>query len=258
MRILHFSDAHANANLQKYTKSLNQIKDYLKNNRVNLILFGMDLFDSRIHLSGDADYILRSFADLSNYAPIITGYGTPSHDFKNSLDLLPELAGTYPIIVRDTIDNTAFWVASDARIKKLDIIKDKVPEDHGCVVFVVPWLMRSRILDSDEMKLPPKEQEELFKEKFEKWVKAHEKFKVNCKIPVLMVGHLQLAGSVFSTSQDISSSNHDPEWFYDTCDIGCLGHVHRAQNFKNLYYAGSIYNKNFGEMEDKFFNIFEW
>jgi len=264
LKILHIADEHANCNFVDYLKSLTQIKEYITKNPVDLIVSAGDLFDSRDFLDATSTQILLSFAELSNYAPIFMVYGTPSHDHWGSLDLLPKLAGKYPIKVIDKVDNTFYRFDcgnfDSISMETLDALPSEEEQQKrgSCYLFGVPWLMRSRVLDQEELKLSIKQQEELFMSKMQNWVKFHEELKFKAKLPVIMVAHLQLKDAVFSKGQDISSEYHDAEWFYNTCDYGALGHIHSAQNFKNLYYAGSIYNKTFGEMERKYFNIIEW
>jgi DNA repair exonuclease SbcCD nuclease subunit len=252
LKILHIADEHANCNFADYLKSLTQIKEYITKNPVDLIVSAGDLFDSRDFLDTTSTQILLSFAELSNYAPIFMVYGTPSHDHWGSLDLLPKLAGKYPIKVIDKVDNNFYHFSGKDSV---EVFRENYIANYGFYLFGVPWLMRSRVLDQEELKLPIKQQEELFMSKMKAWVKFHKELKTDLLHPTIMVAHLQLKDAVFSKGQDISSEYHDPEWFYDTCDYGALGHVHSAQNFKNLYYAGSIYNKSWGEMEKKFFNV---
>jgi len=260
MRLLHTGDRHANANIKKYIKSLDQVKNYVatESNRIDCTLDGGDLFDSRVYLQPESNYILKSFAEQSEYNPVFTVYGTPSHDFKGSLDLLPALSRRYPIKVIDTIDNRFYHFngKNTAEVFRETNASLYPPVPYaGFYLFGVPWLMRSRILSDDELKLPIKTQEELFKLYFDAWIKTHRAFKLMCGLPVIMVAHLQLKGAVFSKGQDVSSENHEPEWFYDICDYGALNHVHKACNFRHLYYSGSTFNKSWGEIEDKYFNI---
>lgn len=248
MKIIHTADFHANASIEKYSKSVKQIKSYLGGNDIDLIVFGGDLFDHRTFVSEESNYILNSFAELSEYVPVFTTYGTSSHDVRGCLDLLPSLQRRYPIFLIDKINDVMVHFDDNT----FDFKKDC---DKGIYLFGVPWLMRSRVLNDEELKLPIKEQEIIFKEKFNQWIKFHEEFKKNSKIPVIGVGHLQLKDAVYSKGQDISSEYHDPEWFKNTCDIFCAGHIHKAQNFGNIYYSGSIYNRTWNEMEEKFFNV---
>lgn len=252
MRVAHFGDQHANSNLDKYIKSTNQIKEYLETNNTDLILSGGDLFDSRVHLSTESNFILDSFAEFSNIAPIVIVYGTPSHDARGCLDLLPSLAKRYPILLISEINNDIYHFAGK---DSAEVFRKNYEADHGAYVFGVPWLMKARLLTSDEMKVAPNQQEEAFKKKIQDWTEYHQEFYKKSKIPVLMTGHLQFIGSVFSRGQDISSEYHDPKWFENICDYGALNHIHRAHNINNLHFSGSIFNKTWNELEDKYFNF---
>jgi DNA repair exonuclease SbcCD nuclease subunit len=79
--------------------------------------------------------------------------------------------------------------------------------------------------------------------------------------PHILVGHWNVAGSKVHGQDYIG---HEITIGYDAMmlaqpDLICMGHIHFAQQIKEkLFYNGSIYQKDFGEMEDKGFWLHEF
>jgi DNA repair exonuclease SbcCD nuclease subunit len=244
VKILHTADWHANCNYEKFLKSVDQI--YQNVNQYDLMVYSGDLFDSKITASHLYNNIVNIFCKFANHIPIFMVYGTPSHDYKGSLDIFTKTETKYPIKVINSIKDSINYFNSKS--------KDFCEKEEADLMLVgCPWPLKSRFLkDSELRELDFKEQQELYRKRFQIWRKKVISSKSN--IATILVAHLQLIGSIPAIAQDISSDNHAPEDFYELCDYGALGHIHKAQNFKNLYYSGSIYNKTWGELEEKCFN----
>lgn len=266
-KILHFADAHANSNIDKFTKSIDEIYSYLRKNKIDLILFCDDLFDSVVDADEEYYYIVEKFAGLADYAPIIMGYGTPSHDYKGSLDVFKLIKKKYPIKVvdKDNFDwvfclvknNGKFDILHEIHIENtLNFNKD---EREYLNIFHLPWPLRYNFLSSEELFLPLGEQEKIFQFKLKKWCDDRKIFTKNCIAPVIFTAHLQLEGSIPTFKQDLYSDTHTLKMFANVGDIGLGGHIHKAQelihNSWHFWYSGSIFNKSWNEMENKYFNI---
>ena len=79
-------------------------------------------------------------------------------------------------------------------------------------------------------------------------------------IPHVPIGHWQVGGAYVSETQQLVG--RDIEVSVDQIlsarpSVACLGHIHYAQQIRNhpVFYSGSSYRKDFGEMEDKGFWI---
>jgi len=250
MKILHTADFHANSNYDKFLESSSQIKEHIINEGdIDLMVFSGDLFDSRIFASHQYNKIVEEFSDLANYVPIFMVYGTPSHDYKGSLAIFEKIKTKYEICVIDNMKSSFIWFNSEHREFYYSQEMEADLLLIGC-----PWTLKSRWLTDKELKeLTPKEQNEKYEKRFNIW--REKILKINKDIFTILVGHLQLIGSIPGIHQDISSENHNPKLFYDLCDYGALGHIHNSWRSKNLYYSGSIFNKTWGELEDKYFNV---
>lgn len=248
IKILHTADWHANSNFEKFLESTKFIKDYIENNHIDLMVFSGDLFDSKIIASDIYNKIINRFVEFADLVPIFMVYGTPSHDYKGSLDILKEIKTKYEIYIVDTMKNTMMYF-SDSHFNNTHDV------DESVLLVGLPWQLKSRFLkDSELYNLNVSEQNKLYRKRFNQWRNIVLKEKTK-KIPTILVGHLQLEGTVYSAKQDISNDNHQSEDYLDLCDYGALGHIHKSQNIKHLYYSGSIYNKSWGELEDKYFNV---
>ena len=277
IKILGSGDWHANYDFKRFLRSYKQILKYVKENKIDLFVIPGDIFDSRMFADKNYNKILRIVTELSWYCPVLIVYGTPSHDYKGSLDSLPSLAKQYPIMVVEDIDYQARFFVKRSK-KTLEYRKsrgnddlDKAfiepdcpnlfleeTEENGDEVVMLtclPWPMKYRILDDDEMKLPLKEQDKVYTSRFQDWLQNWRECYKKFNVPTFLVAHLQLQGSIHLKDQDISSDNHNPADYFDIADFGILGHIHKHQKIKNLCYCGSIYNKTWNELESKYFNV---
>lgn len=253
MKILHTADWHGDNNYEAFIESTEHIKNYIVNNDIDLMCFSGDLFDSKIIASDLYNKIINRFIEFANLVPIFMVYGTPSHDYKGSLDILRTVKTKYPIHLVDSFKDSITYFNDGYKDFEHYTNDERTIRLIGC-----PWPLKSRLLtDKELLELNTTEQNELYKKRFNVWRNKIIKQKKENPLYTILVGHLQLIGSFASQSQDISSENHNPEDFYDLCDYGALGHIHKNQNFKHLHYSGSIYNKTWGEMEDKYFNVID-
>ena len=80
-------------------------------------------------------------------------------------------------------------------------------------------------------------------------------------VPHILVGHFSVGGAQLSETQymigrDIEISRD--QLALAKADVVCLGHIHKAQKINpNIYYCGSLYRKDYGEMDPKGFFVHE-
>jgi len=76
-----------------------------------------------------------------------------------------------------------------------------------------------------------------------------------------MVGHFQVGGAFISETQQLTGVDIEiskDQLALAQADVICLGHIHKRQQIgDNIFYSGSIYRQNFGELEEKGFYIHE-
>jgi exonuclease SbcD len=77
--------------------------------------------------------------------------------------------------------------------------------------------------------------------------------------PHILMGHFTVAGSETSTGQVLMGGEiilSPADIALANADYVAMGHIHKQQKLEpNIYYAGSPYHLNFGELEEKGFNI---
>lgn len=256
MKILHTADWHSNSNFESFIESTEFIKNYIIKNNIDLMVYSGDLFDSKIIASDLYNKIINRFKEFADLCPIFMVYGTPSHDYRGSLDILREVNTKYPMHIVDSMKKSMKYFSP--YYSDIDYFSD-APLDNSFILLIgLPWPMKYRFLtDAELLNLNLSEQNELQKKRFNIWRKKVLDERKKHIVKSILVAHLQLEGTVPSFNQDISSDNHLPTDYYDLCDYGALGHIHKAQSFKNLHYAGSIYNKTWGEMDKKYFNVID-
>lgn len=272
LKILHFADAHGNADILKFTQSMDEIISYLRKNHIDLIVFCDDLFDSVVDADEEYYYIINKFASLGEFAPVVCGYGTPSHDYKGSLDVLKTYNSKYPITLIDkgNFDKIFLYSYFEGEFKQLEQIdlegfdESKVTTQPGweyLISFHLPWPMRYNFLREEELMLSLPKQEEIFQYNLEKWCYERKLFTQKSTIPVIFSAHLQLEGSIPTFKQDLYTDTHKLKMFSGVGDVGLGGHIHKHQTLSHdnwkFHYAGSIFNKTWNEMENKYFNIVE-
>lgn len=79
--------------------------------------------------------------------------------------------------------------------------------------------------------------------------------------PHILVGHFNVRGASLSNGQVLVGMDIEiaPDQIDAArADLVCLGHIHKAQQVRgNIFYSGSIYHTNWGEMEAKGGYVYE-
>lgn len=233
--VLHTADWHFKP-IPEFYNSYNQILSFIKTETPDVVVISGDVCDSRMIASTTYSDMLECITRVANYCPVIITYGTPSHDFKGCFDPFAknQIYTKYPVTIIDNVDYQQFNIKDEA------------------VIMGMAWPMKYRWLSDDEMlQLSVKEQNELYQGRLESYFEKIRNIRKESTVPLLWFSHLQLEGSKYSSGQDVSSDTHSRSWVENLADYVGLGHIHNYQP----YYVGSIYNKNWGEMENKYFNV---
>lgn len=270
INILHTADWHWHKKfLKECRRPALQLYNYIQERKIDLLLIAGDIMDTETILASSPfspiNAVISYIRDLADLVPIIMIEGNPPHDLVGSLDVFQNLQTRYPIKVIKKCDNNfiAFNI-SDKSFCEFDIdipakdFLDEVSTDELVVIHSLPWPMKSRFLDNEELQLNLKEVNNLYVERFNLWIGKRKSFyKIfHKKFPIVLLGHLQLEGSRVSTGQEMQSQFHKVDMLKNICHYGALGHIHLEQSLgdKNeLHYSGSWRNKNWGEREKKCF-----
>lgn len=255
-KILHTGDIHFDDNdlLSDVCKSAAHLIKKARAKHPDLIVVSGDLLNTRLsHDSPALKYAVEFVIELSSIAPVFLLIGTFSHD-GSSIEIFKNLNTVHEVYVSEDIEivglkNGRFMPITEY-VGGLDAI-----------IYALPPVSKANILaniQGDRQEANTKVQD-LLRDVFQMWGVISEKAKADC-IMTIISAHGTLTGSVTSTGQRMVGK--DIEFSYSDiqlagADVGCLNHVHKAQQYGNMFYSGSIAKLNVGETEDKGFWIHE-
>lgn len=258
LRFIHTADWHADSDPKKQKKleaSLGQLVDYCKEVKVNAIIHAGDVWDrgQKYQLNSGVPIVLHYLHQLAKLVDFIfITKGNNSHDEPGSIELLHQIepnvyAYEYPVV---------FGIGRD---KIRSLLRDNViDETFNYIVSLVPYPTKASLLIEDSID----NNNANFLDKFEQIFEHIGNVTLNYYCPKILAFHGNVVGSRLSSgqtlvSQDIMVAPSTLERAFH--DYYALGHIHLRQFFKpNMGYSGSIYNKNWGETEQKSFEVIEF
>lgn len=243
MRILHTADLHLRASrAEESTKVLNAIYDVAERQAVDLIAIAGDTWDGPIQNTAGSMFpvFVEQLRKLSDIAPVVMIYGTPSHDTAGSLDVLEQVESRNGITVLRPGCEYAI---------------------NGVLVFGVPEPSKKWIAQyADNKEAAEDDGRKALRNLF---LGLAAKRKGHAELPCLLLYHGEIAGASTATGytsergtglvagrEDIESVGAD----YVAC-----GHIHEPQLIgPGMYYAGSAFPQNWGETHRAGVNIVEF
>ncbi len=258
LRFIHTADWHADSDPKKQKKleaSLGQLVDYCKEVKVNAIIHAGDVWDrgQKYQLNSGVPIVLHYLHQLAKLVDFIfITKGNNSHDEPGSIELLHQIepnvyAYEYPVV---------FGIGRD---KIRSLLRDNViDETFNYIVSLVPYPTKASLLIEDSID----NNNANFLDKFEQIFEHIRNVTLNYSCPKILAFHGNVVGSRLSSgqtlvSQDIMVAPSTLERAVH--DYYALGHIHLRQFFKpGMGYSGSIYNKNWGETEQKSFEVIEF
>ncbi len=255
MKVLHTGDVHfSNSSLLgEIKKCAKKIITTAGEEKPDLVVIAGDLFDHGIQLGSPASIEAVKFVQaLGDVAPVVIIRGTTTHDTEGAVKLIKEIKVKYPIYSTEIVEQVGLYEEGFAQIKGDDGLK--------IVISCFPTVSKARIasvLNPDDMSCLNNEGSRLIVDALEYLGEKNKEFTTK-GIPTIFIGHGTVHGAVASTGQTLNG--HDLEWTVGDlrlakCSLYCLGHIHRAQAWGNIFYCGSITRLNYGEEEEKGFYI---
>ena len=261
LKFSHLADLHVDGEAVKRKKvsdSFHQILKYHADNSINAVIISGDLYDKKQSFCDNSGVpILIDFLkELSCHVDFIfITKGNNSHDEPGSIKLLHQImpniyAYEYPVVMGIYVDDQ----------KAYDILREGyfVHSKPDYIVSLVPYPSKSGFITETSIDNNNAD----FLEKFEQVFELIGDVTQPYTCPKLLSFHGNVVGSRLSTGQTLVSqdimvapstlekANHD---YY------ALGHIHMRQEIKPIMiYSGSIYNKNWGETEQKSFEAIEF
>ena len=239
--------------IEEAEKCLNFLVETADAEAVDLMIIAGDIFDSGdVKLdSKAAKLVIRTFNRLADIAPVAVILGTPSHD-GTAAEILSFVRGKYPIHVATRPEQiflqTLAFVDIEAAVKY-----------GGCdaVISLVPAPTKQYFQGNGDIKQGDAEIAAAMSQIFAGMGATAAGFGV----PHILVGHWQTAGSLISETQVLTGVDIEisPDMMaLSNADLILLGHIHLKQQIKkNIFYSGSLFANNWGEVNDHGFWIHE-
>ena len=237
---IHIGDFHAAPgprNADRY-RALDFILDDAEHTDVGLWLWPGDLSHARQSIE-DKNQIASRLVRMANRAPVILVYG--NHDLPGDLDVFAELRAAYPIVV----------------VSQPQCVTLRLPSGDTATVFCLPYptkasLVAQGVVPADVGDVAATALEAIF------MMAAHDlEFARKGGVLTLMVGHINVGGSITSTGQpNIGREIELAPRHLDRLGgiyIG-LNHIHKHQAIAGAHYAGSVCRLDWGEIDPKFYN----
>jgi len=255
MILLATADWHIqDSTIEEATKCLDFLVQTAETEEPAVIIHAGDTFNSGdVKLdSKAAKLVIRTFNRLADIAPVAVILGTPSHD-STAAEILSFVRGQFPIHVAAKPEQ----IFLSSGIGFVDI-EDAV-KSGGCdaVISLMPAPTKQFFQGSGDIKQGDAEIAAAMSAIFAGMGSTAAGFPA----PHILVGHWSTTGSLISETQVLTGV--DIEISPDMMMLAnpllvCLGHIHfRQQIKKNIFYSGSLFANNWGELDDKGFYIHE-
>jgi len=244
MKILHLADIHArDKDIDEVEKCLEFVVKLAYREQPDLIINAGDTFDSRsIQLDSlAAKLIFRKFSELADIAPVAVITGTLSHDGA-AVEALQYINANYSL-----------WVSKKPeQLYLIDgILIDECAEPPDAVLSMVPQPTKQFFTTNSDIKGSDAEIAQAMGAVFGGFGAGASKY--DC--PHILVGHFQVGGAMISETQILTGVDIEitkDQIALANADLVCLGHIHKQQQMgDNIFYPGSIYRLNYGELDEK-------
>jgi len=270
LKILHTADWHVcDEFLDDATKCLDFMVGEAEDQHPDLVLIAGDIYNHRQirQETESARLAFQTVKDLAAIAPVIILSGTPSHD-GYAPKLLSGINEVHPVRVASEPCSLIVHRSPSSRktiITRTDELISS-DEDYLPIAFVscAPAFTKqhfntsANIAESD--KLIAQELGKIFamfglaNAQAQRTIRYHPP---GHTVPHILMGHWTIGGAFIHPAQaitglDIEISREHIDMA--NADLVCMGHIHAQQAIgKNIFYSGSLFPTDFGEMEAKGF-----
>ena len=259
MRILHFADVHArDADILEIEKCLGFIVETARKEQPDLIIMAGDTFDSRmVRLDSQAaKLIFEMYSQLADEAPMVVITGTPSHDGL-TVQVLSHVIGRFPIHVSDFPEQ--ILLTESGGFTPPNFAEGSTEPQPRAIISCIPTPTKQYWQEYGGKYQSAKETDAEVAQAMSSMLANFGAVASDYDCPHILVGHFSVGGAFISETQQLIGV--DIELSRDqiglaNADLVCLGHIHLNQKIgENIFYSGSIYRKDFGELEEKGFYL---
>lgn len=270
LRILHTADWHVcDEFIGDATRCLEFMIKEAESRLPHLIVISGDIYNHRQIRQESAAARLAFFVvrKLANIAPVIILVGTPSHDGK-APEILGEINEDYPVWIEG---NPNFLFVYKSPLGEIRIDSHLEPKNDFAPIMTiscVPAFTKQYFQSKSDIDTSDQEIAKELGAIFANFGMMHKEFnrklrfnKLPYPMPHILMGHWTIGGSFVHPAQALTGL--DIEVARDhielaNADIVCMGHIHAQQKIgQNIYYPGSLFATDFGEIEVKGFYMHE-
>lgn len=260
MKIVHTADWHLSSNKvhqEKAKHSLDQLTEFCRSESVDGIIIAGDLWD-KIQLYGNDSGIkigykyLRQLSALTKFIFVIKG--NPSHDANQSIELVNKLEKN----IFTCENNVAVGIKLNSENVFTNLFAGSKEEIFDLMLHGISYPTKANLLEGNSI-----DQHNFnFIEKLSRVMELHGSVSdAFTDTPRITAFHGSVSGCKLSSGQTLIGQDIIvPAYILEKTksDYYCLGHIHMPQNITpTMRYSGSIYNKDFGEIEQKYFDVIE-
>jgi len=255
VKILHTADTHLeDSHLEDIRPCTEHLYNHARSTYPDLIIHAGDVFNSQ-HVKLDslsAKYAIDWFARLADIAPVVLIEGTPSHE-GHATEVFRHISARYPIHVSSRPEQ--IYLTAGTFVSEWHT--DGITPQPDAIISTLPtptkefWQGDSGIEQADAD----------ISRALGAIMAGFGVTASQIDAPHILTAHCQYRGCQVSPTQalvgrDIELSKDQIEMA--RIHLGCFGHIHMAQEMPgHVFFAGSNYRKNYGEMEEKGFYIHE-
>jgi exonuclease SbcD len=256
IKIIHIADLHLNdkpSDQAKAEKSLSQIIEYTKEHNIDILIVAGDVWDKTQAFGNGSGVALafKFFREISKYVKLIFIIkGNNAHDNRNSIEMLHKFtwnlyAYEYNVVLGVNLETG----------EATDILRSEPQSRIDIILHGLPYPTKQSLLISHDIDT----QNVNYIERYDKLLNLHRITAGDYDVVKIGVFHGNVGGATLSNGQMLAGQDIiiPPHILSDLgADYYALGHIHLPQMVaKDMYYSGSLYNKDFGELEQKYFNV---
>ena len=251
MKILHTGDWHLrDSKIDEANKCLSFLIDTAKDELPDVILLAGDLYHSS-QVKADSKAVKLLFwavSELAEIAPVAVIIGTPSHE-GTATTTLKHINARHSVHVSTLPEQ---YLLKDGQFYSPN---DEAHPDAVISAFPAPTKQffknnSSIIVSESEIATGLA----AIMAGFAAGVAGHD-------CPHIVMGHIQVGGACVSESQQLTGVDIEisrDQLSLSTSDLVVLGHLHLRQKIEpNIFYSGSLYSQDWGEMETKGFYVYD-
>ncbi len=255
MRIVHTADWHLGKTLygkdrtEEETKALSYLKDFIKENDVELLIIAVDIFDKFIP-SSRAEEVLFNFLVELHYLGTQVLMVAGNHDSGLRFSSIAKIL---------KIAN----IHSFGKTSRETYLKFQSRAKEPIFISAVPFIREAEVLNVGDYELPEHIAKSRYAERMGAVFHYFEKMFIDDGINIV-VTHLLVGGATTSGTEHkfylANSYAVPPLLLPHTASYIAAGHIHKYQKLDTpapAYYSGSLFPLDFGEQDEKGFIFLE-